>query len=78
MTATNTTVTDLDEERKGDDTNSDNNEMISDAKRLGIDHRKYDFDYLLANSPFKVFNKNELHDWSRYRVYSIMQIPSHP
>jgi hypothetical protein len=51
---------------------------LIDAKRVGIDARMYDIDYLLANSPFKLYNPKEYHDWSRYRVYSILQMPSHP
>jgi len=45
---------------------------------VDIDPRKYDIDYLLANSPFKVYKPDELVDWSQLRLYSILQIPSHP
>ena len=45
---------------------------------MDIDPRKYDIDYLLANSPFKIYKPDELVDWSQLRLYSILQIPSHP
>jgi hypothetical protein len=49
-----------------------------EARKYGIDPRKFDLDYLMENSPFKNYNKNELVDWSRFRIYSILQMPSHP
>lgn len=43
-----------------------------EAERLGIDVRKFDVDYLIANCPFKTYNPKEIHDWGRYRIYSIL------
>lgn len=48
MTGNNTTITELDEENKGDgDSHGVEPTLEEEAKRLGIDPRKYDFDYLL-------------------------------
>ena len=82
MTATNTTV-DFDEENKGGDSDRSGDGGLLEkgeleAKSYGIDSRKYDIDYLLRNAPFKAFSTKEVHDWSRYRIYSILQMPEHP
>lgn len=72
MTQQNTTI-DLEEESK------EGQEIYKDeAKALGIDHRKYDLKYLVDNSPFKNFSQFKIYDWSRYKIFSIMQMPDHP
>lgn len=82
MTEVNTI--DLEDDNRRDETQAlnevqnDGFDIKKEAKRLGIDPRKYDIDYLIANSPFKTYNPKEIHDWSRYRIFSLMQIPSHP
>lgn len=65
---------DLDEESKKDEKSklNDESEVREEAKRLGIDYRKYDIEYLVRNSPFKTFNPKEVHDWSRYRIFSLI------
>jgi hypothetical protein len=52
--------------------------MQAEAKKMGIDPRKFDIEYLLENSPFKMYDKKQITDWSKMRIYSILQIPSHP
>ena len=71
---------DLEDDNRKDESNplNDGFDIKQEAKRLGIDPRKYDIDYLIENSPFKTYNPKEIHDWSRYRIFSLMQMPSHP
>lgn len=88
---TDMTIHDIDEEAKLD---SERSRMLSDtgdsetltpeqqlekeAQKYGIDPRKFDLDYLLQNSPFKMYSRLELTDWSQMRIYSLLQIPEHP
>ena len=39
---------------------------------------QYDIDHLKKRSHLKTFNPNKIYDWSRYRIYSHLQMPTHP
>ena len=84
---TNTTI-DLDEESKTTERSGEGSSLLGvaeggdqikvDCQRFGIDSRKFDIDYLIENCPFKTYRPDEMVDWSRMRIYSVLQMPTHP